>query len=98
MHPSHPSRPVVGYELVTKKRVLQNQSRLRQSQQQELLRQMRPDVNPQYQQMMRMQNGGVGMANKGLVRAAMANNQNQYVTHAMTPGPLDSPNVPANTD
>ncbi|SPN99500.1 related to Som1 protein [Cephalotrichum gorgonifer] len=54
-----------------------NQSRLRQSQQQELLRQMRPDVNPQYQQMMRMQNGGMGMAGKqGLARAAMANNQN----------------------
>lgn len=43
---------------------------------------MRPDVNPQYHQMMRMQNGGMGMPGKqGLVRAAMANNQNQYVPH-----------------
>lgn len=33
--------------------------------------------------MMRMQNGGMGMAGKqGLVRAAMANNQTQYVPHA----------------
>ena len=47
-----------------------------------MLRQMRPDVNPQYQ-MMRMQNGGMGMAGKqGLVRAAMANNQTQYVPYA----------------
>lgn len=47
-----------------------------------MLRQMRPDVNPQYQ-MMRMQNGAMGMAGKqGLVRAAMANNQTQYVPHA----------------
>lgn len=40
-------------------------------------------MNPQYQ-MMRMPNGTMGMAGKqGLVRAAMANNQNQYVPHAV---------------
>jgi hypothetical protein len=60
----------------------QSQSRLKQTQQQqELLRTMRPDLNPQqqYQQMMRMQNGaGMAMAGKqGLVRTAMANNTPQ---------------------
>lgn len=58
----------------------QAQSRLRQNQQQELLRQMRPDMSQQQYQahMMRMQNGaGIAMAGKqGLVRTAMANNQN----------------------
>ncbi|KAF3359401.1 hypothetical protein VDGD_05618 [Verticillium dahliae] len=60
----------------------QQQSRLRQNQQQELLRQMRPDglAQQQYQaQMMRsMQNGGMAMGMKqgNLARTAMANNQN----------------------
>jgi hypothetical protein len=59
----------------------QQQSRLKQNQQQELLRQMRPDMaQQQYHQMMRMQNGGMGMGVKqgNLARAAMANNQNKY--------------------
>ncbi|KAJ0324836.1 hypothetical protein COL5a_007605 [Colletotrichum fioriniae] len=63
----------------------QQQSRMRQNQQQELLRQMRPDggmaAQQQYHsQMMRnMQNGGMAMnMQKGnLARAAMANNQNK---------------------
>lgn len=57
---------------------------MRQNQQQELLRQMRPDgmaAQQQYHsQMMRnMQNGGMAMnMQKGnLARAAMANNQNK---------------------
>ncbi|KAK6724262.1 unnamed protein product [Fusarium graminearum] len=56
----------------------QQQSRLKQNQQQELLRQMRPDLTPQQYQMMRMQNGGMAMNMKqgNLARAAMANNQN----------------------
>ncbi|CAI4215023.1 unnamed protein product [Parascedosporium putredinis] len=61
------------------------QNRLRQSQQQEMLRQMRPDMTQQqYQaQMMRMQNGGgMAMAGKqGLVRTAMANNHPQAMLH-----------------
>ncbi|KAK2001565.1 hypothetical protein LX36DRAFT_338811 [Colletotrichum falcatum] len=61
----------------------QQQSRMRQNQQQELLRQMRPDglaAQQQYHsQMMRnMQNGGMAMnmQKNQLVRTAMANNQN----------------------
>ncbi|KAG5999324.1 hypothetical protein E4U43_002134 [Claviceps pusilla] len=61
----------------------QQQTRLKQNQQQELLRQMRPDLAAQQQQyqaqMMRMQqNGGMNMNMKqgNLARAAMANNQN----------------------
>ncbi|GJC85258.1 transcriptional activator somA [Colletotrichum liriopes] len=71
------------------------QSRMRQNQQQELLRQMRPDglatQQQQYHsQMMRnMQNGGMAMnmQKNQLVRTAMANNQNnpqamQMLQHA----------------
>lgn len=59
----------------------QQQSRLKQNHQQELLRQMRPDLAAQQQyqaQMMRMQNGTMNMNMKqgNLARAAMANNQN----------------------
>ncbi|KID74566.1 Transcriptional activator somA [Metarhizium brunneum] len=59
----------------------QQQSRLKQNQQQELLRQMRPNefAQQQYQaQMMRMQNGNMNMGIKqgALARAAIANNQN----------------------
>ncbi|KAG5935056.1 hypothetical protein E4U53_000534 [Claviceps sorghi] len=59
----------------------QQQTRLKQNQQQELLRQMRPDLAAQQQyqaQMMRMQNGNMNMNMKqgNLARAAMANNQN----------------------
>lgn len=58
----------------------QQQSRLKQNQQQELLRQMRPDMAQQQFQMMRnmQQNGGMPMNMKqgNLARAAMANNQN----------------------
>lgn len=54
---------------------------MRQSQQQELLRNMRPDMagNPQYQaQMMRHMQQNGAMAMKGnLARTAMANNQNK---------------------
>jgi len=48
------------------------------TQQQELLRQMRPDMTQQqYHHMMRMQNGmGMGMKQGNLARAAIANNQN----------------------
>ena len=58
----------------------QQQSRLKQNQQQELLRQMRPDgmqMTPQQQQyMMRnMPNGQMAMKPGNLARAAMANNQ-----------------------
>ncbi|EXV01037.1 hypothetical protein X797_005609 [Metarhizium robertsii] len=62
--------------------VAHTQSRLKQNQQQELLRQMRPSelAQQQYQaQMMRMQNGNMNMGMKQqntLARAAMANNQN----------------------
>lgn len=62
--------------------VAQQQSRLKQTQQQELLRQMRPgmemsQMTPQQQQyMMRnMQNGNMAMKQGNLARAAMANNQ-----------------------
>jgi hypothetical protein len=60
----------------------QQQSRLKQNHQQELLRQMRPNdvAQQQYQaQMMRMQNGNMNMGLKqgNLARAAMANNQNK---------------------
>ncbi|KAJ1299719.1 hypothetical protein OPQ81_005045 [Rhizoctonia solani] len=60
----------------------QNQSRLRQNQQQELLRNMRPDMTPAQQQqlqMMRMQNTSMNMAMKqpnNIAQRAMANNQN----------------------
>lgn len=57
----------------------QQQSRMKQNQQQELLRQMRPNMTPQQFQMMRnMQNEGMAMNMKqgNLARAAMANNQN----------------------
>jgi len=60
----------------------QSQSRMKQNQQQEMLRTMRPDLTPQqYQQMIRMGNGaGMAMAGKqGLVRTAMANNNPQAV-------------------
>lgn len=55
---------------------------MRQSQQQELLRQMRPDLTPQQQQMQMMQmqrNGAMGMVKPGnnLPRTAMANSQNK---------------------
>ncbi|OAQ75631.1 SOM1 protein [Purpureocillium lilacinum] len=63
--------------------VAHTQSRLKQTQQQELLRQMRPgmemsQMTPQQQQyMMRnMQNGNMAMKQGNLARAAMANNQN----------------------
>jgi hypothetical protein len=52
---------------------------MRQNHQQEMLRQMRPDMASQQQYMMRnMQNTGMGMAMKqgnNLARTAMANNQ-----------------------
>ncbi|TEA08736.1 Transcriptional activator somA [Colletotrichum sidae] len=59
----------------------QQQSRMRQNQQQELLRQMRPEGIAQQQyhtQMLRnMQNGGmINMKQGNLARTAMANNQN----------------------
>ncbi|KAG6034918.1 hypothetical protein E4U41_006308 [Claviceps citrina] len=63
----------------------QQQSRLKQNHQQDLLRQMRPDLaaaqqqQQQYQaQMIRMQNGNMNINLKpgNLARAAMANNQN----------------------
>lgn len=57
---------------------------MRQNAQQELLRNMRPDMTPQQQQqqlnMMRMQNGGMNMAMKNpnnMAQRAMANNQNK---------------------
>ena len=56
----------------------QQQSRMKQNQQQELLRQMRPEMQQQYQQMIRMQqNGAMNMQMKqpNLSRVAMANNQ-----------------------
>ncbi|ODA83015.1 hypothetical protein RJ55_01524 [Drechmeria coniospora] len=59
----------------------QQQSRLKQNQQQELLRQMRPGMDMAAQQqymrnMQSMQNGAMGMKQGNLARAAMANNQN----------------------
>jgi hypothetical protein len=61
---------------------------MRQSQQQEMLRNMRPDMagNPQFQaQMMRQMqqhNGAMGMNMKqgNLARTAIANNQNKLVS------------------
>lgn len=51
----------------------QQQNRAKQSQQQEMLRQMRPDM--QYNPMLRMPNGMMAAKNQ-LARTAMANNQN----------------------
>jgi hypothetical protein len=56
---------------------------MRQSQHQELLRQMRPDMTPQQQQQMQImqmqRNGAMGMVKPGnnLPRTAMANSQNK---------------------
>lgn len=75
-----------GYYRTTVLTLSQQQSRMKQNQQQELLRQMRPDMTQQqYQaQMMRnmQQNGTMAMSLKqnNLARAAMANNQNKLVT------------------
>lgn len=57
------------------------QSRLRQAQQQDMLRQIRPDFNQQQLLMRNMQNGGMLAMKQGnnLPRTAMANSQNMYV-------------------
>ncbi|KAK4175134.1 hypothetical protein QBC36DRAFT_190575 [Triangularia setosa] len=75
--PGHTSQVVNQYVQHT-----QAQSRVKQEQQRDLLRNMRPDAynQQQYQQhMLRMQNGAMNMGVKpgnNLQRAAMANNQN----------------------
>ena len=56
----------------------QQQSRMRQNQQHEMVRQLRPEMTPQQYQFMRNMNGGnmnMGMKQGTLARAAMANNQ-----------------------
>lgn len=86
----------------------QQQSRMKQSQHQEMLRQMRPDMTPQqFQQaqlMRNMNNGNMNMQMKqgNLARTAMANNQNnpqmQMLQQQGKPNPMQNAGMDPSRD